>query len=172
MWRTRRSLSPKSMRRPFSARRASGGTANTPCRSSGVSGSLFIVGPSRWILLRQGVIRRKVRARPRAPGGPPRGWIGPEGVMGGKTEGQERDRAQVEAARADVRLGEMRLVAGQTHLQPAVLVEGARRLQRAADDRGERSPRLRRAGALGQRLAQQRLREQVERAAAIGERPA
>src|SRR5713226_8846447 len=123
MWLTIRSLSPKSMRRPLSARRGNGGTANTPRRSSGTSRDLFIVSSSVRILLRQCVVRGKVGARPRAPGGPPRGRIGPEGVMGGKTEGQERDRAQVEAAGADVGLGEMRLMAGEAHLQPAVLVE-------------------------------------------------
>src|ERR1700730_4325377 len=129
MWRTSRSLSAKSIGRPPEGPRGSGGTANTPRRASGVSGAIFIVRSSERILLRQRVISRNVPSRPRAAGGPLRGWIGPEGLAGGKAQRQEGDGAEVEAAGADVGLGEMRLVAGQAHVEPAALVERARRLQ-------------------------------------------
>src|ERR1700694_5686224 len=121
MWRTRRSLSEKSMGRRPAAARGNEGTVNTPRRSSGASGASFMVRSSGPILLGQGMVGGKVGARPRAPGRPLRGRIGPEGMMGGKAEGQERDRAQIEAARADVRLGEMRLMGRQADPQPAVL---------------------------------------------------
>ena len=63
-------------------------------------------------------------------------------------------------------------MAAEADAQPAVGVEGARRLHRPADDRGQRAAHLRRRDALGQRVPQRHLRQQLERAEPVGERAA
>src|SRR5206468_500498 len=60
MWRRIRPFCSRSIARPRSARRASGGTANTPRRSSGRRGVVFMAARSLW----------------RGPGGPSRHEIG------------------------------------------------------------------------------------------------
>ena len=63
-------------------------------------------------------------------------------------------------------------MAAEADAEPAVRVERVRRLERTANDRGQRAADLRRRHAFGQRASQRDLRQQVERAAAIGDRSA
>src|SRR5712691_4359913 len=53
MWRRIRPFCSRSIARFSSARRASGGTANTPRRSSATTGVVFIFGSSQWGALRR-----------------------------------------------------------------------------------------------------------------------
>src|SRR5439155_8748694 len=124
MWRRSRSFSPKSMERRPSGRRTSGGTGNTPRRSSGVSLALFIVKPSEDLSFAQRVVRCQVRPAPRPARRPVDRRVGPERIAGGEAEGQEGGGAEVEAAGADVGLGDARLVAAEADPQPALVVEG------------------------------------------------
>src|SRR6266571_9453358 len=121
---------------------------------------------------RQGLVDRELLAGPGLLRRPCSRGTGPEGVPGREAEGQQADRAEVEAAGRDVAFAHRRLVSTEADAQPAVRVERPRRLDRAADHGGQGAPDLGGRQALGKVAPQGHLREQVEGAEAVGEGPA
>src|SRR5439155_9916876 len=115
------------------------------------------------------VVRRKFLPAPCFAGRPVCGRGGPELVRRGQPQREQNGGTEVETARRDVTLADMRLVPAESDREPTAGVERSRRLDHAAHHGRQRATDLRRTYTVRQLVPQRHLGEELERAEPIGE---
>src|SRR5207237_8121662 len=96
------------------------------------------------------VVRGEILPAPSLAGRPVRGRGGPELVRRGQPQREQRGGTEVETARRDVTLADMRLVPAESDREPPAGLERSRRLGQATHHGRQRAADLRRTHTVRQ----------------------
>src|SRR5437764_13199745 len=135
--------------------------AGTVCSATSVSTCTGSTASDR-------VVRGQILPAPRLSSRPLGGRGGPELVRRGQPQREQNGRTEVETARRDVALADMRLVPAVSDREPTVRVERSRRLDHATHHGRQGAADLRRSHTFGQLVPQRHLGEGWKRTKRTG----